>query len=186
MFPKWLTPILVAVVAGFSLWLLSSQAPKQPRLITLNKSAPDSFMVNFTTQNLDENGNPRHELKANYMAHYPVSDYSEFTLPELILYQSGKQRWTVSADKGKTTKDIKEILLEGKVNINRLNESTGESDLTIKTHNLLIRPDETYVETNKEIIITSGKSSVQSRGARANLDDGKVELLSQVRGVYAL
>lgn len=186
MLPRWFTPITVAVIAGLSLWLLSNQAPKKARLTAINKSIPDAFMENFTTLDLDKDGNPRHELKATYMAHYPVDDYSEFTLPELTLYQSGIQRWTLTAEAGKTTKDINDIILHGEVNIHRFDKITGNTDLTIKTHDLLIRPDDTYIETEREISITKGKSRIQSTGIRANLDEGKVELLSQVRGVYEL
>lgn len=186
MLPKWFTPLTVTVVAGLSIWLLSSEAPKQPHLITMDKSAPDVFMENFTTHNLDSKGNPLHELSADYMAHYPIDDHSEFKSPELILYQSGKQRWSVSAEKGTTTKDITEIILHGEVNIIRLNKVTGETDLTINGAEILIRPDESYLESDKKISITTGNHSLRSVGIRVNLDEGKVELLSRVRGVYAI
>ena len=133
MLPKWFTPIIVAVIAGMSLWLLSSQAPQQPHLFTLEKSVPDAFMEKFITHNLDENGQPRHEIKAAFMAHYPADDYSEYTQPELILYQPGDQRWVVSAEKGTTTKDIHQIILTGEVSIERFDTINGKSDLSIKT-----------------------------------------------------
>jgi len=186
MLPKWFVPLTVTVIAGFSIWMLSSEAPKQPRLINMDKSVPDAFMENFTAHNFDNKGIPRHEISAEYMAHYPVDDYSEFTSPELILFKSGKQRWSVSAEKGTTTKDIKEIILHGEVNINRLNKLTGKPDLVINTAEILIRPDENYLETDKKISMTTAKHKLESIGIRANLDEGKVELLSRVRGIYAL
>jgi len=186
MLPKWFTPVIVAVVAGSSLWLLSNQAPREARSISSGRSVPDAFMDNFTTLNLDKNGTPKHKLKASHMVHYPDGDYSEFTLPELILYRPEKQQWTVSAETGKTTKDIKDILLRGEVNIQRINKATGISDITIKTQDVLIRPDDTYIETDHEIDIRKGKSRIQSTGIRANLDKGQVELLSRVKGVYEL
>ncbi|MEJ2143423.1 MAG: LPS export ABC transporter periplasmic protein LptC [Gammaproteobacteria bacterium] len=186
MLPKWFTPLTVAIVAGLSIWLLSREAPKQQQLITINKSIPDTFMENLSTYNLDKKGILRHELKADYMAHYPFDDHSDFKSPELILYHSGKKHWSISADKGTTKKDIDEIILQGKVNIYRLDKTTGKPDLTINTAEVLIRPDEAYLETDKTISITSGKQRIQSVGIRANLDAGTVELLSHVRGVYAL
>lgn len=186
MLPRWFTPITVAIIAGMSLWLLSSQAPQQPQLFTLEKSVPDAFMEKFITHDFDESGNPRHEIKADHMAHYPVGDISEFTLPELILYQPGDIRWVVSAEKATATKDIQQIILTGKVSIERLDKITGNSDLSIRTRDLLIRPNDNYIETEYEIDISSGKSRVQSVGIRANLNEGRVELLSRVRGVYEL
>lgn len=186
MLPKWFTPLMVTVVAGLSIWLLSSESPRQSQITTLDKSIPDTFMEKFTTHNLDNKGIPKQELSAEYMAHYPIDDHSEFISPELALYHSGKKRWLLSAEKGITKKDIEEIMLEGKVNIFRLNKSTGKPDLTINTAEVLIRPDESYLETENKISITSGKQSLQSVGIRAHLEEGTVELLSHVRGVYAL
>lgn len=186
MLPKWFTPLTVTVIAGLSIWLLSSEAPKQPRLIAQDKSVPDAFMEDFTAHNFDTKGKPRHELHADFMKHYPIDDHSIFTSPKLILYRSGSKRWSISAEKGTTTEDVKEIVLHGEVVIYRLDKITGKPDLTIKTAEVLIRPDESYLETEKAISMTTGKHSLQSVGIRANLDDGKVELLSRVRGVYAI
>lgn len=186
MLPKWFTPLTITIVAGLSIWLLSREAPKQAQLISINNSIPDTFMENLSTYNLDKKGMLRHELKATQMTHYPLDDHSDFKSPELILYHSGKKLWSISAEKGTTKKDIEEIILQGEVNIYRLDKSTGEPNLTINTAEILIRPDEAYLETDKTISITSGKQRIQSVGIRANLDEGTVELLSHVRGVYAL
>lgn len=186
MLPKWFTPLTVAAVAGLSIWLLTSESPKQPQLISTDQSVPDTFMEQFTVHNFDKNGKPRHELNAHYMAHYPADDVSEFTLPEILLYQSGSKRWRLSAQKGTATKDVKEIHLHGEVNIFRLSGTTGETELSIKTSEILIRPEDSYVETEEKIAIKTGKHNLHSVGIRANLNEGIVHLLSRVRGVYAL
>ncbi|WP_455199069.1 LPS export ABC transporter periplasmic protein LptC [Kaarinaea lacus] len=186
MLPKWFTPLTIAVVTGLSIWLLSKETPKQAQLPTSHQSVPDAFMENFTAYNLDNKGKTLHELSAEYMVHFPENDISEFTSPELILYRTGKKRWSVSARKGTTTEDISEIILQGEVNIHRLSSTTGEKELVINTSEILIRPGDNYLETEKEISLVSGKNNLQSVGIRADLDSGKVELLSHVRGVYAL
>lgn len=186
MLPKWFIPLTVTITAGLSIWLLTTEAPKQPQLIAEDNSVPDAFMDNFTIHSLDVKGKPRHELRAVHMSHFPVDDHSDFTSPHVTLYQSGKQRWSLMANTGHATKDIEEVILRGEVNIHRLDLQTGNPDLTIKTAELLIRPDESYLETDHKVSITSGKQSLQSLGMRANLDDGKLEFLSKVRGVYAL
>ncbi|WP_455216742.1 LPS export ABC transporter periplasmic protein LptC [Kaarinaea lacus] len=186
MLPKWFTPLTIAVVTGLSIWLLSKEAPKQAHLVTSGQSVPDAFMENFTAYNLDKKGKPVHELSAEYMVHFPENDYSEFTSPKFILYRSGIKRWFVSANKGTSTKDVSEITLQGEVNILRMSNTTGETDLAIKTSEILIRPDDNYLETEKTISLVSGAHNLQSVGIRADLDTGKVELLSHVRGEYAL
>ena len=186
MVPKWVTPIVVAVVAGISVWLLSEQAPKKPRLTALDNTAPDAYMENFTTYIMSEQGEPRHELHASYMAHFSIDNHSEFTAPQLIFYRPDESRWVMSAESGTAEDGAKQIILRGKVTITRRQVVASDSALKINTSELLIRPDDAYAETDKLITITKGEHSLQSNGIRAYFNDERVELLSRVRGVYAL
>jgi lipopolysaccharide export system protein LptC len=186
MVPKWFTPIVIAAIAGISVWLLSEQAPKKPRLIALDNTVPDAYMENFTTYVMGENGEPRHELRASYMAHFSFDNHSEFTAPQFIFYRPDKSQWVMSAERGTAKDGAEQIILHGKVRIFRRQLAAGDSALNIDTSELLIRPDDSYAETDQLITITSGEHSVQSNGLRAYFNDGRVELLSRVRGVYAL
>jgi lipopolysaccharide export system protein LptC len=186
MVPKWITPIVVAVVAGISVWLLSEQAPKKPRLITADNTVPDAYMEDFTTYIMGENGKLRHELSASYMANFSSDDRSEFISPEFIFYRSDESQWVMSAESGTSKDGSKEITLQGKVTILRKQLNAGDVKLKIVTSELLIRPDDSYAETDQLITITSGKHKLESKGFRAYFDDERVELLSRVRGEYAL
>lgn len=186
MLPKWFAPVTIAVVAGLSIWLLSVQAPKKPRLIIINKSVPDTFMENFTTYIMDEQGKPKHEIHASHMAHYPYDDHSEFTSPRYTFYQPNDHQWDITAKKGLTKNGAAEIVLLGDVIIRRRQTSTGGSNIQITTSKFLIRPDDSYGETDQKITVTDGEHRLQSKGIKAYFDEGRVELLSQVRGVYVL
>ena len=186
MVPKWFTPIVVAAVAGISVWLLSEQAPKKPRLIAKNNTVPDAYMEAFSTYIMGENGKPRHELHASYMAHFSFDDHSEFTSPEFIFYRPDESQWVMSAERGVANDGSKQIILRGMVTMFRRQLTPGDSDLKIDTSELLIRPDDSYAETDKLITITSGNHRLQSNGIRAYFNDGRVELMSRVRGVYVL
>ncbi len=186
MVPKWVTPIVVAAVAGISVWLLSEQAPKKSRFIATDNSVPDAYMEDFTTYIMGENGKPRHELSASYMAHFSFDDHSEFTSPQFIFHRPDKSQWVISAERGATRNGSKEITLQGKVTIIRKQLPMDDSEWKIVTDEILIRPDESYAETDQLITITSGEHKLQSNGFRAYFNDGRVELLSRVRGEYAL
>jgi lipopolysaccharide export system protein LptC len=186
MVPKWVTPIVVAAIAGISVWLLSDQAPTKPRLIAMDNSVPDSYMEDFTTYIMGENGKPRHEFSASYIAHFSVDDHSEFISPQFIFYHSDGLQWVMSSERGTTQNGSKKITLQGKVTILRKQSGATDPELKMVTSELLIRPDESFVETDQLITITSGDHKLQSTGVRAYLNDGRLELLSRVRGEYAL
>lgn len=186
MLPKWFTPIIIAAVAGLSVWLLSEQAPEKPRQIVTNKKIPDSFMENVTTYLMDKNGNPKYEIEAVHVAHYPYDDHTEFTSPQVIFNSSDGRQWRLTAEHGASMHGTDQILLHGEVVINRKQANSKNSDLEIRTSEVLIKPTSSYAETDQLITLTSGKSRMQSNGIRAYFDKEKIELLSRVRGVYVL
>ena len=186
MLPKWFTPIVVATIASLSVWLLSYQEPKLPETTTREVSVPDTFMENFTTRIMNTKGVPTHQLRAAYMAHYPYDDHSDFTSPQFTIYRPSGEQWIVSAEKGTSEKGTEKILLHGEVIMTRQLTPTAEVDLEIRTRDLIIQPDNAFAETNQPITITRGESVLQSDGVRAFFDEGRVELLSRVRGRYVL
>lgn len=186
MVPKWFTPIIIAAAAGVSVWLLSEQAPTKPRLIALDNSVPDAYMENIKTYIMNEHGKPRYELHANYMAHYTFDDHSDFISPQFIYYRADKSEWVMTSERGTVKDGTEQIILHGKVTMVRRQLGAGDPDLKIDTSELLIRPEDSYAETDQLITITSGEHRIQSNGIRAYFNDGRVELLSRVRGVYAL
>ena len=186
MVPKWFTPIVVAVVAGVSVWLLSEQAPKKPRLIAKDNAVPDTYMEEFKTYIMGKDGKPRYELHASYMSHFSYDNHNEFISPEFIYHRSDESQWVMSAERGTTIDGSKKIMLQGDVIMFRRQLSAGDSAFKINTGELLVRPDDSYAETDQLITITSGEHSLQSTGMKAYFNDGRVELLSRVRGKYVL
>jgi lipopolysaccharide export system protein LptC len=183
---KWLTPILVAVVAAISVWLLAEQAPEKPRLTALRSNVPDAFMKDITTTIMNKHGKPRHELHANYMAHFSFDNHSEFTKPQFTFYQPDESQWVMTAENGSSDDGAEQIILHGEVTMTSRQSDANELPLRVITSELLIRPNDAYAETDELITITKGEHSLQAKGVRAYFNDRRVELLSRVRGVYAL
>jgi len=186
MAPKWLTPILVAVVAAVSVWLLAQQAPETTRLTALGNRVPDSYMEDITTTIMNKQGKPHHELHANYIAHFSYDNHSEFVKPKLIFYQPDESQWVMTAENGSANDGTEQIILHGMVTITSHQSEASETPLKVVTSELRIRPNDAYAETDELITITRGEHSLQSQGARAFFNDRRLELLSRVRGVYAL
>ncbi|MEE8379826.1 MAG: LPS export ABC transporter periplasmic protein LptC [Gammaproteobacteria bacterium] len=186
MVPKWLTPTVVAVVAGISVWLLSEQAPKNSQLTSKDNAVPDTYMEEFKTTIMGQGGKPRYELHASYMAHFPYDNYSEFTSPQFIYYRPDESQWVMSAERGTAIDSNKQIILQGNVTMFHRQLAMGDSALKITTSELLVRPDDSYAETDQLITIISGEHSLQSTGMKAYFNDGRVEFLSRVRGKYVL
>ncbi len=182
---KFFAPLLVALVAGLSVWLFQEQPQKAPEQVLQTQNAPDSFMENFTTQVLDNQGRPRYQLQAARMAHYSDDDHSELTQPQFTAFRPDGQRWTVVADSGRAENGSEEILLNGKVLIQRFPDTATAPDLQIRTRDVHVWPADDYAETDQSITIVRAESSLSAVGLQVHFREGQVALLSQVRGRYA-
>ncbi len=182
---KFFIPLLVTLVAGLSVWLFQGQTDKGPVVISQDQEVPDSFMENFTTQVLDEQGYPQYQLQATHMAHYVDDDRSEFTQPVFTAFRPDGQRWTAVAETGRAENGSEQIFLEGAVTIQRYPDVVSSTNLQIHTRDVRVRPADDYAETDQAATIVQNENTVRTVGLQVYFSKGQVQLLSQVRGVYA-
>jgi lipopolysaccharide export system protein LptC len=185
LFQRRFVPLAIAFIAALSLWLFRDQPEKVPASIGHNAKAADSFMENFTTTILDQQGRPRYEISARAMAHYAYDDHSEFEAPRLVAYRPHDQRWTVVADSATAEQGAREILLHGAVTIQRHQDAQAAANLEIRTRELKVWPNDNTAQTDQHAVIVRGEGTLQSDGLKANFHDNELQLLSQVRGRYA-
>jgi len=182
---KFFAPLLVALVAGLSVWLFQEQPDKGAVVTPRTQGVPDSFMENFTTQILDEQGRPQYQLQATHMAHYADDDHSEFTQPEFTAFRPDGQRWTAVAETGRTKNGSEQVFLDGTVTIQRYPDMTSPANLQIHTRDVRVRPADDYAETDQTATIVQNNDTLKTVGLQVYFREGRVQLLSQVRGVYA-
>lgn len=182
---KFAAPLLVAVVAGLSVWLFQGQPDKGPVVTPQTQGVPDSFMENFTTQILDEQGRPQYQLQAVRMAHYAEGDRSEFTQPRFTAFRTDGRRWVMVAESGRAENGDEKIFLNGDVTIRQWNDDTAPAELEIRTRDVRVLPADEYAETDQAVTITRREGTLAALGMQVYFRKGSLQLLSQVRGVYA-
>jgi lipopolysaccharide export system protein LptC len=182
---KLIAPLLLAVIAGLSIWLFEDQPDKGPAVTVRTQSAPDSFMENFTTQVLNAKGQLQYQLQATYMAHYADDNHSEITQPHFTAYRPDGQRWTVVADSGQALNGSQQIMLNGAVTLKRQATDAAPVNLEIRTRDVTIRPADDYAETTQHTTIIREEGTLEGTGLQVHFREGRVQLLSQVRGIYA-
>lgn len=181
---KLFAPLLVALVAGLSVWMFQGQPKKGPVVTPLTQSTPDSFMENFTSQVLDQRGKPRYQLQAARMAHYADDNHSELKQPQFTAFRPDGQRWTVAAEAGRAENGSEQIFLNGDVLIQRFPDASTASDLQIRTRDIRVRPADDYAETDQPTTILRNEATLDTVGLQVYFREGQVQLLSQVRGTY--
>ena len=148
-----------------------------------NRHDPDSFIDGVDLSSLDAQGRLKHRLRAVRMLHYPDDDSSELSQPYLELYRAAQPPWQVNAKHGWLSAGGAEVLLEEQVKIERA-AAPGVRPARFDTSRLRAFPDRDYAETAAPVRYRSAGLDVKSVGMRAYLEQGRVELLSQVRAVH--
>ncbi len=184
--PERRTLVLIALLgllALLSQWLLNLNEAGQRAPESKPRHEPDYTMDNFVITAMDSAGKPAHRLQASRMVHYADDGSSEFTRPDITLYQEDAAPWEMHAERGWMSKDHKRILLQDEVLIE--NPAAAPSEVWhLKTRDLTLLPDEDYAETAAPVTITGRTSVTSGVGMQVFIKQGRLKLLSQVRGRY--
>ena len=177
---RWAFPAALLAIAGASGWMLYTFDFDTPLAVQKPPSdAPDAYMENFITVEMDGAGKPKRRLEADYMA-YNADETVDLSNPHYVLYRAEGEPWNVRSEHGRISADGAIVLLLGKVNIWR-NDGSGVRDLDIRTEHLKVLPDSEYGETEEPVTIRMPASTSTGVGMRAHLAETRIELLSQVR-----
>lgn len=175
---------MLASAAALTAWILFNEEPAHHQNDVLNRQIADYFMEDFTTTLINREGQPRYRLMGTHMVHYPDNDTLKITAPHAVFYHQTVPRWDVVAEKALTDSTGEEIYLLGKVIIHQFGVNPKAVSMKIVTRNARVKPKAKFAETSQPVTILNSFGETHAVGARVYLREERIELLSQVRGVY--
>ena len=175
----WAVPAALLAAAGASGWLLYGTDFDAPVAAGSAADAPDAWMENFVTVEMDGAGRPQRRIEARRMT-YHADATVELSDPYYVLYRAEGEPWNVRSERGRVSADGATVRLLGKVDIWR-DAGSGGRALDVRTGHLTMRPDSEYGETAQPVTILMPASTTTGVGMHAHLDEDRIEILSQVR-----
>ena len=175
----WAIPAALLAAAGVSGWILYDIDFDAPAAARGPSNAPDAYMENFVTVEMDGAGRPRRRIEARRMT-YHADATVELSHPYYVLHRAEGEPWNVRSKRGWVSADGATLRLLGQVDIWR-EDGSGERALDVWTEHLTILPDSEYGETTQPVTILMPSSTTTGVGMRAYFDESRIELLSQVR-----
>lgn len=143
---------------------------------------PDFFMDNPRIRQLDEQGQPLYDLTSDRAAHQVGRDVTELDEPRLRYYREGEQPpWDLRARHGLVSADGEQVELSQNVIIEQ--QLAGQAARRLSTPQLSVFPKRDYAETDRSVRIDAGGVTTAT-GLKAYFNDGRIELLSNVRGEH--
>lgn len=182
------TYLLVLVLAGLSWWLVEVfRVDDQLNTeVEAAKHSADYFSKGYRRKDLDENGQLKSELSAVSMLHYSDDGITHIDKPSLTLYNADNQvpPWVVKSDFGVLSADGKNLLLKGKVFIDRA-QATGVRQIKIITSNLRVQPKISYAESDDKAELISPPNHTEGEGIQITFKKPiYIKLLSKVKSRY--
>ena len=170
--------VVLALAAGYwnirpaSFTPQTVQAPLQP----------DFFMDNPRIRQLNEQGQPTYDLISKQATHQVGKDVTELDEPRLQYYREGEQQpWQLQARYGEITANGDRVELSQNVIIEQ--QLSGQATRRLATPALSVFPARDYAETDRSVRIEAGGVTTAT-GMKAYFNDGRIELLSNVRGEH--
>lgn len=173
--------LLASLSYGLLRWVESELREPAPA----ESQKPALIIKRFRAVRLNVAGQRKSVIAAPRLAQLPNHLGTRIEQPALDWYQPDGQtrEWRLQAEHGWISADQQSVRLEGEVTMVRTADS-GKQPMTITTRDVLVRPGERYAETAAPARAVTPDGEFRAVGVHAWLDQERLELLSEVRGVY--
>ena len=178
----WLFCIALASTAMSSYWLLQISLANS-NMVSIDQQQPDAFAENITIIETGKQGKAKHKMHAQRLQHIPAGNVSLLTKPTFTLYSSKENAWYITAENGKSSSGVDQLLLWNKV---RVYQPPGENnkEATMLTETLNFDNKHQLAKTDAKVTMLSENNRVIGKGMEIAFKEKKLTLLSQVRGYY--
>ncbi len=180
---RLLLPLLLATLAGFTLWLQWYNRPT-PQVITPASTGPDYYLRNFTLTATGADGLPRYIINSEYMEYMAGQEMVTFLHPSLFFNnEENHATWWIEGDKARITEQGRWIMMQGDVVLKQYDKIRDET-MELKTADLLVLPEQKRAESSAPVSLTAPNTTIRAVGLRVDLAQNRLELLHRVKGRY--
>ena len=181
-FSGWFPLLLLAVLAGVTLWLDHiAQPPAGPRVTASDE--PDYIVDGLSAMRMDEEGRVKHTLRAQKMTHFPEDDLTLLVEPRLVTYTDERSPVTVSARHARVSGNGENVYFEDGVRVVRAPHG-NRTELVVETNYLHVIPDANIAKTDRPVTIRDASAVVVASGLELNSESRVLSLHGRVKGTY--
>jgi lipopolysaccharide export system protein LptC len=170
------------LVAALGYWNLSPESFNQQARTTAADSTIDFYATNTYTVQYQADGKLHYELAADKVEHVKASDITLMTSPNMNLFRGTELPWKIRSERGEVSPGGVEVELIDQVRVERTDAKGRPTILT--TSRLTVFPEKEYAQTQQAVRIVAANGVTTAQGMKAYMNDGRMLLLSNVRGQH--
>lgn len=175
---------LIIASLAFSGWYFASKAPRYTMNDKSLNESIDNRIINLDLKQYNAQGQLAHRLKTPLMTHVPNGDVNHFTQPRITIMQEKQEPWNIQSQEGTSQKGGEKIIFKNQVKLTQKLVNTDAVNY-FETEELSYFPKDKMAETSKDIHYVQPGAVVDATGLKAWLNEKRVQLLSNARGIYA-
>jgi len=173
---------IAAVLVAVGYWNVSPESFLDKPVAQVDESAIDYYAVNARSVQFTPEGKLQYEMTADKVEHMKASDVTLVTTPDLHLYRGTQFPWHVQSKRAEVNPDGTEVELIDAVRVARTDER--KRDTIITTTRMTVFPQKEYAQTEQAVRLDGAGGTTTGKGMKAYLKEGRMDLLSNVRGQY--
>ena len=173
---------IAALLAAAGYWNIRPESFNSTAPSSTDSSAIDFYVVNAKSTQFQADGSLDHVMTSSKLEHIKASDITLLSNPDLLLYRGNVQPWHVQSLRGEVAPGGTEVELIDNVRVARTDAKGRPTILT--SSRLSVFPDKEYAQTEQAVRIEAANGVTTAQGMKAYLNDGRMLLLSNVRGQH--
>ncbi len=138
------------------------------------------YLQDFTLTRFDSTGQRQYTLQGEQIEQDAASGESHLTRPQATFFRNDTVHWTASAEKGWLNREQ----TRGRLESNVVLQETVPPKTRATTATLELNLTEQIAENSVPVQVIQGKNQLQGTGLIAWLNQNRLQLKSDVRGVY--
>ncbi len=176
--------LYVGVLALLSWWLVQLTGSGGVQGIVVGPHSPDYVSKGYSKWEMDGQGKLKKQLLTDEIIHFSDDGITHLLNPLISFYRDSAPPWVIRSATGILSADGKELLLNGKVAIDRA-ASAHVLGLRINTSNLKVSPETSYAETKEQAELISPPNWTTGKGMKlVFVEPIRLQLLDKVKGKY--
>ncbi|HLA29435.1 MAG TPA: LPS export ABC transporter periplasmic protein LptC, partial [Pseudomonas sp.] len=172
--------LIAALLAAVGYWNIRPESFNRNPPSASDTSAIDFYVINAKSTQFRADGSLDHVMTSSKLEHIKTSDITLLSNPDLLLYRGNVQPWHVQSSRGEVAPGGQEVELIDNVRVARTDAKGRPTILT--SSRLTVFPDKEYAQTQQAVRIEAANGVTTAQGMKAYLNDGRMLLLSNVRG----
>lgn len=174
--------VLAALFAAVGYWNISPERFQSRPVVVIDPKAVDYYAINAHAKQFLPDGGIQYDMTADKVEHLQASQVSLLTNPDMNLYRGTVYPWHVTSEHGEVNPDGTQVELIDSVRIARTDQKSRATVIT--SSRMTVFPQKQYAQTEQDVRIDGAGGVSTGKGMKAYLNDSKINLLSNVRGLY--